>query len=129
MNIVYNKDEMRYEAEQDGVIYCTADGKPEDLTELKEKLSDMLPTIGDIDRDARLCAANELLETKNRAWLEEGEAPLTAETFMQRLRLTEVVFEDGGIFFWYDDDDMFWGHTISVLCDSDGTVLFAEMMG
>lgn len=129
MDIIYNEDEMRYETERDGVIYCTTDGKPEDLAELKEKLCTMLLSIGEIDWNARLCAANELLETKNKAWLEEGEAPLTVEVFMKRLHLTEVMFENGGIFFWYDDDDMFWGHTISVLCDLDGKVLFAEMMG
>ena len=133
MDIIYNEDAMRYETEQDGVIYCTADGKPEELTGAKEKLCEMLPRIGDIDREARRCAADELLETKNGAWLEKDEAPLTAEDFMNRLQLTEVVFEvvgeEGGIFFWYDDDDMFCGHTVSVLCDLDGKVEFAEMMG
>ena len=77
---------------------------------------------------ARICAADELLETKNDSWLDEGEEPVTAEAFMNRLQLVEAEFDIDGITFWYEDDDMFWGHSIMVVCDKNGIAKFSEMM-
>lgn len=129
MNFNYNEDEMRYEIEVDDVIYCTVDGKKEELAEVKDLLISAYPTFGELDNKARKCAADELLNTKNDSWLEEGEDPLNAEEFMERLILTKVeVDHDGSVIFWYEDDDMFWGHYVSVFC-KDGEAKFAEMQG
>ncbi|MEM7143591.1 MAG: DUF2262 domain-containing protein [Verrucomicrobiota bacterium] len=60
-------------------------------------------------------AVKVLLEIKNDNWLEEGELPVTPTAFKQRMTLNSVSIEEGDHFeFWYDDGDLFWGHSISM---------------
>jgi hypothetical protein len=62
-----------------------------------------------------LFAVEQLLEVKNHAWLEEGEAEVTAEEFIERIAFPSISVGSNGDFdFWYDDDDMFWGHSILI---------------
>ncbi|MEM9259460.1 MAG: DUF2262 domain-containing protein, partial [Bacteroidota bacterium] len=57
----------------------------------------------------------ELIGLKNEAWLEENEPPVGAPLFLSRIRLEVVsVGEEGGFCFWYDDGELFWGHSILV---------------
>jgi uridylate kinase len=45
--------------------------------------------------------------------------PITEDEFARRILLTEFTVSPGGRFTaWYEDDDMFWGHVITV----DGTL-------
>lgn len=61
------------------------------------------------------CAVQYLLPLKNDTWLEEGEAELTADDFKKRISLEAItVYPDGTFEFWYDDGDLFWGHSIMV---------------
>lgn len=63
-------------------------------------------------------AADELFVLKNRNWLEEGEAELSRDTFLSRMRLTGISIGGNGLFhFRHDDDDMFWGHDIVIAGD------------
>ena len=63
--------------------------------------------------------ARELLELANRWAQEEGEEEfpqeVTQEDFMSRMELDAVqVYEDGAFDFWFNDGDLFWGHSIHV---------------
>ena len=61
------------------------------------------------------CALEELFVLKNRNWREEGEAALSRDMFLSRMRLKGISIGGGGLFsFRHDDDDMFWGHDIVV---------------
>jgi len=63
-------------------------------------------------------AVKQLLQLKNKTWLEEGESELTAAEFVARMTLTSISIESDGEFsFWYDDGDLFWGHVIMVSGD------------
>ena len=128
MDILYSTDNSRYEIQENNVIYHTVDGEKEKIKVAKEVMISLFPDINEIDRKARICAADELLETKNSSWLEEWEEPVTAKAFMNRLQLVEAEFDIDGITFWYEDDDMFWGHSIMVVCDKNGIAKFSEMM-
>jgi len=67
------------------------------------------------DRRIRAFAAAEMLSLKNESWLREGEAKVTAEEFAARLSLQSIRVQPEGTFeFWFDDDDMFWCHSIMV---------------
>jgi hypothetical protein len=67
------------------------------------------------DREARDFMAGELLALKNDNWLDEGEAELTAEEFVERATVESIkVSPDGKFEFWYNDGDLFWGHSIMV---------------
>lgn len=60
-------------------------------------------------------AVEKLLELKNGTWLKEGEFELTADEFVQKMKLQSVSISSNGEFdFWFDDGDLFWGHAIRV---------------
>lgn len=57
----------------------------------------------------------ELLALKNDTWLDDGEAALSPEQFKNRLTLNSITVRANGDFeFWYDDGDLFSGHSIRV---------------
>lgn len=57
----------------------------------------------------------ELLELKNDTWLDEGESELTAAQFIATMELTSIsISYDGEFEFWFDDGNLFWGHSIMV---------------
>jgi hypothetical protein len=69
------------------------------------------------DWDARVrdFAVQELLSLKHEAWLDEDEAEVTPKEFKERMSIEDIaVRADGSFEFWYDDDDLFWGHGIKV---------------
>jgi len=56
-----------------------------------------------------------LLPLKNDNWLEDGEEALTAADFAGWMRLASITVDQDGIFkFWFDDGDLFLGHSITV---------------
>ncbi|WP_411347456.1 DUF2262 domain-containing protein [Paenibacillus sp. WLX2291] len=69
------------------------------------------------DERIRAFAAKELTTLKNNSWLEEDEQPLTEAEFAKRLQLEDITITPEGYSFWFHDNDLFWGHVVSV----DGT--------
>ena len=78
------------------------------------------------DKSLRAMAAQKLTAQANE-WLADNDQtardpkqdPITEEEFARRILLTEFMVSPGGRFTaWYEDDDMFWGHVITV----DGTL-------
>ncbi len=56
-----------------------------------------------------------LLSIKNDTWLEDDEAEVTAAQFIARITLETVsVASEGDFEFWYNDGDLFAGHSIVV---------------
>ncbi|MBU2167635.1 MAG: DUF2262 domain-containing protein [Alphaproteobacteria bacterium] len=65
--------------------------------------------------DAIRVATEQLLSLKNGAWLDEKERPVSPDCFGKQLSLNEIAIEAGGTFaFYFDDGDLFFGHTIIV---------------
>lgn len=57
----------------------------------------------------------ELLGLKNDAWLDEDETELTTEELLAAIELTSITISyDGEFEFWFDDGNLFWGHSIMV---------------
>ena len=78
------------------------------------------------DKSLRAMAAQKLTAQANE-WLADNDQtdrdpekdPITKDEFARRILLTEFTVSPGGRFTaWYEDDDMFWGHVITV----DGTL-------
>jgi hypothetical protein len=71
------------------------------------------------DKTMREFAAKKLTALANE-WLDEDEEsndakPITEEMFAKRITLSEISITSGGSFTaYYNDDDMFWGHTIEI---------------
>ncbi len=91
-----------------------------------------------IDARWRAFAAGKLTDLAND-WQDDAqeeddeaapEAPVTADTFAQRIRLSELSLDtEGSMTAYYDDDDLFWGHAILVEVASDGTPGDATIAG
>lgn len=78
------------------------------------------------DKSLRSMAAQKLTVPANE-WLADNDQtdrdpekdPITEAEFAWRILLTEFTVSPGGRFTaWFEDDDMFWGHVITV----DGTL-------
>lgn len=91
---------------------------------------EVLAEFAKYDRRAQAYAARELLPLKNDLWLEEDEAPVTAAQFQQRMTLEALIFyAEGDVTFYYQDGDLFWGHTIEVGLDAAGDFNRAHIAG
>lgn len=79
---------------------------------------------------AKRYAAEQLLRLKNETWLQPGQKPVSRDAFMRALRLDAIdVFSEGSAVLYFDDGDMFWGHTIMVDRDDSGRFESAELAG
>lgn len=82
------------------------------------------------ERRAKDMAVEELLQIKNDHWLDEGQAPITAEQFRSLLTIESVTTSPDGTFeFWCEDGDMFAGHAISVFGNLEKGPLRATLEG
>ena len=64
------------------------------------------------------------------SWLEEDEEELDAEKFEARLELESIeVRPDGEFCFWFEDGDLFWGHSITVEGTLEGGPEQADIQG
>ena len=74
--------------------------------------------------------SNDLLKLKNEAWLEEEESSITMDEFQSKLVLENIViFKDGDFEAYYNDGDLFWGHSISVEANINGSMSDAMLSG
>ena len=82
------------------------------------------------DNETRICASNDLLELKNDVWLGEDEEIFTPKDFQSRLTLTSIgIANDEEIDFWFDDGNIFWGHSICVNAHIEKGCVSASMHG
>jgi hypothetical protein len=110
--------EVNFESESDHDI-TTALAVAEKLWRVQRKWKKMVEDF----------AVQELLPLKNRTWLEDGEKPLTARQFKERMTLNSITFHaDGSIAFWHDDGNLFLEHDILILGTLDG-LTNAEISG
>lgn len=67
------------------------------------------------DRRARARAVADLLKLKNEGWLNEGDPPVTARQFASLMKIDSIsIHPSGRVELWYDDGDLFFGHSIVV---------------
>lgn len=60
-------------------------------------------------------AVQELLNLKNNDWLDEDEVELSPDKFKDRMILESIkVCPNGSFDFYFDDGDLFWGHSIEI---------------
>ena len=85
------------------------------------------------DRKNKEYAAEKLLSLAND-WLSEKEdadaGKLTKEMFIDSVEITELmVSPDGSMTLYYNDGDIFWGHSIEIRVEADGTISNANIAG
>lgn len=121
---VLNRQVKWYETEVDwleGKVRLDFDqGPAEEMKAAQGTAKALLADAAGWDARIRAYAAQELLALANQ-WAAEGgeedEEPeeLTAETFMARMEPDAIQVDGaGGFTFWFNDGEMFWGHSIRV---------------
>jgi hypothetical protein len=69
----------------------------------------------DWDHRLREFAAAQLIGLKNDTWLQEDEEPLTEAEFINKLTANSMGFDPPDAFtIYYNDGDIFWGHSIEI---------------
>ncbi len=109
-------------------------GEEDDLEPALQRARELLAGLSDYSRRAEAYAVQELLPLKNEHWLEDlgddEEPPLTPEQFTSRMTLEALVFyAEGDVNFYYDDGDMFYGHTIELMMDAADNFVNADIPG
>lgn len=103
--------------------------RDEDRADCVRNAKALLAAAGDWDRRVREYAADELVSLAND-WAEDGEEPITREQFMERMELESVeIRADGSFEFWFNDGEMFYGHSIHVTGDLEKGPGTAQMEG
>lgn len=113
-------------------ISLQADDPDADLKEGLRLLEAFFAEQEKWDAELRSYAAAELTELANEWATDEDEnAPeITEEDFAKRLIMSGIVFEPDGTFtVYFDDDDMFWGHSVTVYGDMEEGPNDAQMEG
>lgn len=86
------------------------------------------------DKTMREFAAGNLTELAND-WMGDDEAnedagPITEEAFAKRITLSEIsITADGSFTAYYNDDDMFWGHSVEVRGSLETGVFDTDIVG
>lgn len=72
----------------------------------------------------------DLLPLKNENWLEENQSAISEEDFINSIHLTSIDFNKNAAFeLFFDDGDLFWGHSISVSVNAKREVKEATIAG
>ena len=113
-------------------------GVPEEMASAQETGRALMASQADWDHRVRSYAAQELLSLAND-WAadareeedEDSGAPLvTQEQFMERMELESIqLLPQGGFEFWFNDGDLFWGHSIHVTGSLESGPESAQMEG
>ena len=95
----------------------------ETVEKLISKFRKFIEDFDKWDKEIRAFSAEKLTDNAND-WLQdsleddEEFVGITEEKFAERMVLNSMGFDENGFDVYYDDDDMFWGHSILV----DGTL-------
>jgi hypothetical protein len=93
-----------------------------------EQARRVLLRLREREAEARLVAAEELLAIYNDEWNDDD--PISEEEFMARLTLDDLaVASDGSAELFYQDDNLFAGHTVLVSIGADGNFEDADIAG
>lgn len=87
----------------------------------------------ELDKKYRIFAAKQLTELAND-WLKSDEESeldeISQEMFTKRIEMSEMIFNSNGeLTLYYNDDDMFWGHSIEIDIDVSGKAIDANIVG
>ena len=98
----------------------------------RRAMKEMLAEQDRWDRDMRASAARELTELacKWRESADEEVPEVTEESFARRIELRSIAMDaDGSFSAYFDDDDMFFGHCVTVYGTLTEGVTAANMEG
>jgi hypothetical protein len=85
-------------------------------------------TIKVQEENYKIKTTEELIDLHNETW-NEGKS-ISEKEFINRIKLTGILFFcEGNAELYYDDGDLFWGHTIVVDINQNGEYESAQICG
>jgi len=74
--------------------------------------------------------ASALIELKNDSWLEEDEEHISEDIFIKTIELDGILaFSDGSFEIYFNDNDLFFGHSIKVDVNQSFKLESADVWG
>lgn len=128
----YNRRINSYE----GIIQDNLDNKIEFGIDADDNLEELiycgrqlLKKYLNRDDELKLYAAKQLLDIYNDVW-NETDIEITEEGFASRILLEGItVYSDRTTTFYYQDGDLFYGHSITIYLDERGNLESAQIEG
>ena len=116
-----------YKLVKEGIEYYFNAENKEELKKVKDIFSNI--ELTDFIKKAKEYSAHKLLELKNDSWLEEDEKEVTEKEFKERIKFTGLHIFSESANFYFDDDDLFWGHIIEVTVNQKLEFTNADIAG
>ena len=124
--VVINGEELRVD------IILEDEG---DTEKIEQQMNTFLSEIDTLSQKAKECIAEDFLDLYNDNWRfgddedDEDKPELTKEQFMEALSLQSFLFYSDDVEVFFDDNDMFLGHSL-IASDFDGENFnYAQMFG
>ena len=115
--VVINGEELRVD------IILEDEG---DTEKIEQQMNTFISEIDTLSQKAKECIANEFLDLYNDNWrfgnddeADPDKPELTKEEFMEALSLRSLLFYSEDVEVFFDDNDMFLGHSL-IASDFDG---------
>jgi len=116
--------------DQNVEITFDPEGVDRDLESFVFKVETLVHRINNSQKSFENAIARRLLSLKNETWLEENEKPISKSQFISRIKLTNIsFFSDLSAELYFDDGQLFWGHTIVIDITKSGRVEDANIAG
>ncbi|MEK4521047.1 DUF2262 domain-containing protein [Psychrobacillus sp. FSL W7-1457] len=130
--LAYDKDTGNYqgkiEIETDYFIDMTISPESYDKELVFKLAENTFRKIRIMNESYKEKIAGDLLKLHNEVW-NEGEI-ISKDEFKKRINIQGIlIFCEGNAELYYDDGDLFWGHTIVVDVDENGLYQEAQIYG
>ena len=124
---IYNKKLNAYKLFKEEIEYYFSADNKEELKKVKNIFSNI--ELTQFIEKAKEYTAHKLLKLKNDLWLEEDEKEVTKKDFKDRMKFTSLYVFSESANFYFDDGDLFWGHTIEVTVNKNLEFIDANIVG
>lgn len=124
----FNSYEGKIKDNLDNEIEFTID-IDDNLEELIDYTRQLFKKYLNRDDELKLYAASQLLDIYNDVW-NETDIEITEGEFASRMLLEGItVYSDRSMTFYYQDGDLFYGHSITIYLDESGNLESAQIEG
>lgn len=123
----YKEKDKAYKLVKENIEYYFSAENKEELKKVKDIFLNI--EIIDFIEKAKDYAAKKLLKLKNDLWLEDDEKELSKKEFKTRMEFTSLYVFRESANFYFDDGDLFWGHTIEVTVNQNLEFIDANIVG
>ena len=124
---IYNRKLNAYKLFKEEIEYYFSADNKEELKKVKNIFSNI--ELTQFIEKAKDYTAYKLLKLKNDLWLEEDEKKITKKDFKNRIKFTSLYVFSESANFYFDDGDLFWGHTIEVTINQNLEFIDANIVG